>query len=935
MPATPQVVRVTAEHATDRTTVATARPRISWVTECATPGWWQASAEVELTGPAGTRTAVLEGEDSVLVGWPFEDLRPREEHALRVRVTGRDGSVSGWSEPRPVVAGFLADGEWSAATVGLADPAGPAQPVLLRRGFTLDAPVRRAWLYATAQGVYQVEVNGREVDDEVLKPGWTAYDHRLLHESTDVTGLLTAGENAVGVRLAGGWFCETFPLDRMGTRRYGEQPAAALQLVVELADGTTRTITTDGDWRATGEGPLRRSGIYPGETFDARRALPGWSSPGFDDSAWAPVRVDGPCPVPEARLSPGARRLREVPVAEVLTTPSGRTVLDFGEDLVGWVRFTVSGPAGATVTLRHAEVLEDGELCTRPLRSAEATDRYVLAGTGRETWEPWSTFHGFRYAEVDGWPGDLDPADVVAVVVSSDLRRTGWFECSHELLSRFHDNVVRGTVGNFLHLPTDCPQRDERLGWTGDIQVFAPTASALLDCDGFLTSWLRDLALEQADHDGVVPYVVPSVRPHVVPAAAWGDAATVVPAVLHERFGDTGVLAAQYASMRAWVDVELAAAGERRLWEGGFQFGDWLDPAAPPDRPGEARTDPDLVATAELFRSADLLARTARLLGREEDAGRYGDAAEEVRRAWLREHVTPAGRVVGDTQTAYALAIRYGIVTDPEVRAALGGRLAHLVRAAGYRVATGFVGTPLVCDALTATGHDEAAARLLLQTECPSWLYPVTMGATTVWERWDSLLEDGSVNPGQMTSFNHYAFGAVADWLHRVVAGLAPAAPGYRRIEVAPHPLPGLDSARFVHDTPYGRAEAGWRREDGELVVTAVVPTGTTARVRLPWAREEVLDVVSGRHEWRGADPGVGPAPRGPVTLASSPADVLDHPAAYAALMATLRAHDEDLARAVRDQTRWVPRGRLADVLRRVPLPVQQRADEAVRAATS
>ena len=926
---TARVVRLTAEHATDRVDVAVPDPRLSWVVEAATPGWRQAAAEVELTAGGSAATVRLEGPESVLVAWPFEPIAPGSEQSVRVRVTGEDGGVSQWSDPLPVVAGFLPSGAWAARMVGLADPQRPAQPTCVRRSFALSGPVRRARLYATAHGVYQVEVNGREVDDEVLKPGWTSYQWRLLHESTDVTDLLVDGDNVVGVRLAGGWYCERFGFRDMAVPVYGEQPAVAAQLVVEYEDGSTETVATDDSWRATQDAPTTRSGIYPGEHHDARLVPEGWSRSGFDDASWTPVRVDGDFPEPEARRSPGARRVAELPVREVVTSPSGATILDFGQNLVGWLRITVHGDAGTTVTLRHAEVLEHGELGTRPLRAAEATDTYTLAGTGKETWEPWSTFHGFRYAQVDGWPGELDPADVVAVVASSDLRRTGEFECSHPLLQQLHENVVWGMRGNFLHVPTDCPQRDERLGWTGDIQVFAPTATDLFDCDGFLASWLRDLSLEQQAAGGIVPFVVPHVLGQAMPAAAWGDAATVVPEVLHERYGDRQVLVDQYPSMRSWVDTILGIAGERQLWEGQFQFGDWLDPAAPPSRPGETRTDPDVVASAHLFRSTDILARTAALLGYDDDASRYRQVAEEVREAFVREYVTGAGRLLSDSQTAYAMVLEYGIVTDPQVRRAMGDRLADLVRAAGYRVGTGFVGTPIVCDALTSTGHVEEAGRLLLQTENPSWLYPVTMGATTVWERWDSMLEDGSINPGQMTSFNHYAFGAIADWLHRTVAGLAPAAPGYREITVAPHPLAGLDFARVAHETPYGRAAVGWERSgEGTVVVTAEVPANTTATVHLPGGAAP-FTVGSGSHRWTVEVPAPAPVD-GAVSMQSELADIVDDQEAYGAVMAVMRQYGEPQAREFRDTTRWVRGRRLADAMRVIPPAVQQDVADAL-----
>jgi alpha-L-rhamnosidase len=555
-----------------------------------------------------------------------------------------------------------------------------------------------------------------------------------------------------------------------------------------------------------------------------------------------------------APTGPPVRRIELVAPLAITASPSGRTIVDFGQNLVGRLRVTVRGEAGQTVTLRHAEILEDGELSTRPLRTARATDRYTLRGAGSETWEPRFTFHGFRYAEVDGWPGELQPEDLRAVVLHSDMERIGWFECSDPLLNRLHENVIWGMRGNFLSIPTDCPQRDERLGWTGDIQVFAPAASFLFDVDGFLTSWLADLAAEQSP-SGIVPIYVPyadfpGLPPLTGPMAAWGDAAVIVPWVLYQLYGDGGILAAQYESMKAWVDCLAETAGERHLLERGFQFGDWLDPTAPPDNPAAARTDPYLVTNAYFAHSADLLSQTSRVLGRTEDETHYRSLAQKMREAFNHEYVTPAARLMSDAPTAYALALQFSLLPGEEQRRRAGERLAALVEQNGYRISTGFVGTPLICDALCAAGRAHIAYRLLMQRECPSWLYQVSMGATTVWERWDSLLPDGSVNPGEMTSFNHYALGAVADWLHRSVAGLAPGAPGYRRLDIRPLPGGGLTFARARHRTPYGMAEAGWRLEAERIEVDVLVPPNATARVTLPGSEEQAVEVSAGRHRW-------------------------------------------------------------------------------------
>ncbi|WP_431795056.1 family 78 glycoside hydrolase catalytic domain [Microbacterium enclense] len=930
-------VTLRAELREDTVFVAVARPRLSWRVRTETPDWRQVRAELT----DGIDTVVAEGDASVLVDWPFRPLAPGERRDVRVRVTGTDGATSLWSRPRPVVAGFLGDGEWIAEPIGLADVSAPAQPALVRTTFVLERPVRSALLFWTALGVAEPEINGTPVSDDVLSPGWTAYRDRLVHETVDVTALLTLGDNVLGATLAGAWHTEKFGFFTFTDRVYGDQPSFLAQLRVTYDDGTTETLAPTGpEWEASPDGPVRASGIYAGEEQDLRRTIETVTA-GAD---WAQARVGAVArpgyetvPTPEARVAPPVRRIQSLPVAGRLRTPSGGTILDFGQNLVGRLRLRVRGAAGTRVTIRHAEVLDAGELALRPLRNARAEASFVLSGDD-DVLESRFTFYGFRYAQIEGV--DVADADVEAVVLHTDLVRTGWFSSSHGLLDRLHENVVWGMRGNFLSIPTDCPQRDERLGWTGDLQVFAPTASFLYDSAGFLTSWLRDLALEQRRHDGVVPLVIPAALPSFAgggPVAAWGDAATVVPSVLYDRFGDRAVLAAQYPSMRAWVEAVRRDAGDSGLWAGRMQLGDWLDPSAPPDKPGQAKVHADIVSTACFARSLRLVAEAAALLGHDADAARYSDLAARSRRAFVAEYVTPAGRMMSDAPTAYALALTFDLVEDPATRQALSDRLAALVREGGYRIGTGFVGTPLVADALSDGGHLAAAERLLLQTECPSWLYPVTMGATTVWERWDSMLPDGSVNPGEMTSFNHYALGAVADWLHRTVAGLAPAAPGYRRLRIAPRPLAALEHASARHETPYGEAAVEWRREGDAVRITAVVPPNTTADVDLPGLPADGTTVPaavgSGTHEWTVVLPAAPPAP--PLPGLQAPlAAVIDDPRAYAALLDTLAETAPERVTAVRDETVWGSGRPLASALMFTPPDVLARVDRAVRAAT-
>ncbi|WP_299033344.1 glycoside hydrolase family 78 protein [uncultured Pseudokineococcus sp.] len=843
--------------------LGTATPRLSWVVRPAADAvveedWRQRGYEVEVVPAAGGdawRSGEVAGDHGVLVPWPGAPLASRTAVHVRVRALGEDGVASAWSGPLPVETGLLDPADWVARPVSAElgqDPSDVQPPVLLRRVLQLDAPVASARLHLSAHGVTEVELNGRRVGDEVMAPGWTSYDHRLRYRTHDVTALLSEGENVLGAWLADGWYRGRLGFHGGHVNLWGERTALLAQLDVELADGRRVTVATagDGSWRAA-PSPIGSSGLYEGEVHDARRELEGWSRPGFDDSGWAGVvEVERDPATLVAAQGPPVRCTQEVLPVAVATAPSGATVLDFGQNLVGRLRIRVHGSAGDRIRLRHAEVLQDGELYRRPLRGAAQEDVYVCAGGGEEVWEPRFTMHGFRYAEVTGWPGALAEGDVVARVHHSDMRRTGWFTCSDPLLERLHENVVWSMRSNFVDVPTDCPQRDERLGWTGDIQVFAPTASFLYDVSGFLASWMQDVAAEQ-HADGVVPWYVPEIPGgEWTPAqagAVWGDVAVLTPEVLHARYGDVEVLRRQYDSARAWVDLVERLAGPDRVWvSDGLQLGDWLDPAAPPEDPADARTDKHLVATAYFARSADALAGTARVLGETGDAERYERLAGEVREAFAGRY-RDGDRLTSDAQTAYALAVVFDVL-PPDARAAAGQRLAELVREAGGRIATGFAGTPAVCDALSATGHVDAAYELLTTTDCPSWLYTVSQGATTIWERWDSLLPDGTVNPGEMTSFNHYALGAVADWMHRVVAGLAPGAPGWARLHVAPRPGGGLTSAAARHETPRGTASVSWRLAGGRLLVDVQVPLGVRAEVDLPG--EDVVEVGAGMHHF-------------------------------------------------------------------------------------
>jgi alpha-L-rhamnosidase len=742
---------------------------------------------------------------------------------------------------------------WTAAMISPVEDLDGAP--LLRQEVVLDdghGVVIDAQLHVSALGIFEATLNGIPASDDVLSPGWSSYEWRIRYRTYDVASKLRK-RNVLGVALGNGWYRGR--LTWSGRRAlYGDRLGVIAQLEVTFEDGHRQVVVTDETWTA-GPSTVVANDIYDGQTIDARRRDDEWTRPGPVPAGWAGVDVlDFDTRLLAPYIGPAVVRQDTLRPERIWTSPSGRTLVDFGQNLVGWLRVRVSGDAGDQVTVRHAEVLEHDELGVRPLRTAEATDRFILSG-GDDVFEPTLTFHGFRYAEVEGWPGELSADDLEAVVVHSDLRRTGSFECSDPMLNQLHRNVVWGLKGNFLDIPSDCPQRDERLGWTGDIAVFAPTAAFLYDVDGFLRDWLRDLALEQQAADGMVAYVIPDAlklgpRPADFPdpdsTAIWSDAAVWVPWALWQAYGDRTVLEAQYDSMVAHVRRVESLLSPSGLWDTGFQFGDWLDPAAPPDKPADAKADAGVVATACAYRSARLVAETAALLGREEDAASFSDLAARLRDAFHKHYVHDDGSIESDAATVYALAIVFDLLDEGGLEAA-GQRLSELVAENGYHVATGFAGTPYVCDALSATGHLDDAYRLLLERTCPSWLYPVTMGATTVWERWDSMLPDGTINPGQMTSFNHYALGAVADWMHRTIGGLAPLEPGYDRVLVAPAPGGDLTWANTSLETRHGVVEVRWRRDDdGRVTVETSLPEGVTGVLRLQGRPD--TDLPSGTH---------------------------------------------------------------------------------------
>ncbi|KIW95004.1 uncharacterized protein Z519_04984 [Cladophialophora bantiana CBS 173.52] len=843
------------------------RPRLSWKFYNVDSAFQQAAYEVEVCAPStGTGMTLLccrkvNSSQSQLVPWPHDEaLISRQEVSVRVRIWSCDGSSSPWSQPATFETGLLTRADWHCqriAAPGIAPTAGHFAEQLFRKAFWLRSRVRRARLYVTAQGLYQAEINGQQIGD-FLAPGWTNYNHRILHQTYDVTHLLTRSpeENCIGLRLAEGWF------------------SGRLEIVYD--DQSSERICTDKTWLTTA-GPATAAEIYDGEKYDGTAEIDGWSQPGnptheFDPALWREVGEKPPLSdtiqiVPDFG-APGTRKQTIAPVQKIIT-PCGKVVLDFGQNLVGYVRIkAVKGKRGDRISLEHAEVMENNELGRRPLRICQALDQYTLKGTeSGEQWEPRFTFHGFRYCQVDGWPVEAPELQdsLVAVVCHSEMEPIGHFRCSDKMLNKLHENTVWSMKGNFLSIPTDCPQRDERLGWTGDIALFAPSAAKLYDCYSFLQNWLVDVVYEQDLRGGIPPLVPPNAFQGLEfwgdpwPCSIWHDVTIRVPWALYVASGDQDILARNYGSMKTWltqIPRDMKTTTANRLWDREcFQLGDWLDPSAPPDKPATSQTDATLVADAFLVHSMDLVCQIAEVLGDTEGARVFEAEAHATRQQFVHEYISASGRVVSDSQTAYALTICFDLLPTAAQRANAGERLAKLVRQEHFKINTGFAGSPFICEALVRVGHAAVAYAMLLNRECPSWLYPVTMGATTTWERWDSMLPDGSINPGEMTSFNHYSHGAVISFLHERLAGLRCVEPGWKKSRAAPVISGGITGAEVSYNTPYGKVGCSWSIEGEQFTLTVEVPPTTTMEVVLPaesGGRTELVKAgkwtFSGRH---------------------------------------------------------------------------------------
>ena len=800
------------------------------------------------------RVASAETLDIVYAG---KKLKSRSAVFWRVMVWDKEGAASPWSEPATFEIGLFGKGDVTARWIGAKKPRTKgAQPApMFRKAFTLaQAPVK-ARLHASAFGDLELSVNGQIASADLFAPGWTDYRKHVELVTYDVTPLLHQGENVLGAMLGDGWYAG-FLVWKGHRNHYGASPAFLAQLEVEFADGSRQTVVTDTSWKYTENGPVRSSDHYMGEDYDARLEIPGWDAPGFSDKGWkkASEITAHPAAALCARLNNGVRRQMTIDPIKRTEPEPGRYIFDLGQNMVGHPYLELRGKPGAKITIRYAEMLNpDGTMYTENYRSARSTDTYVCRGMDDdgcpEIYEPRFTFHGFRYIELSGdFASAPECEDVSGVVIHTDMAQTGGFECSDPLANRLYSNLNWGHVGNYLDVPTDCPQRDERLGWTGDAQVFVRTAAFNRDIAAFMAKWSRDL-----DDSQLATGAFTDVAPDVLGGGGhcgWGDAGVICPWTMYLMYGDTAILRDHYDAMSRWIAYWQSICTPdgvvryRDIWH----YGDWVAVDCPVNEDGNplcgsAPTPSDLLSTAYFARCAGIMADVAKILGKKDDARAFAALRRKTVAAYRREFVTSGGRVAGDTQTGYLVTLGFDLVDDPETVARMVERLVFLIESRDTALTTGFLGTPLLCPVLTRYGRADLAYKLLQRRKYPSWYFQILDGdATTMWERWNSYSSKHGFGDVGMNSFNHYAYGAIGEWMYTTVGGIDFAEPGFRKIRFAPVPGGDITWARASLVTRHGEAAIEWKRANAEataLELHLVVPPNTRAVLELP-GREPV-----------------------------------------------------------------------------------------------
>ena len=849
-----KVQRLLTEDLPDPISIDALTPRFSWQLNAGDQrGVMQTAYEIKVS--SGKHIAWNSGkvmsDQSVYVDYKGEPLTSQKKYEWQVRIWDNVDKASEWSAPASFQMGMLTPADWKAQwiTPGFVEDSLRASP-LFRKEFSLNKKIKSAMAYITAHGLYEAQINGQRVGKDYLTPGWTSYNKRLQYQVYDVTALLNPGKNAVGATLGSGWYRGGVGYNPK-PNLYGKDIALLFQLEVTYTDGSKATIISDDSWKSS-TGPVRFAEIYNGATIDNRMQQPGWSAANFDDKSWSGVKVnDFDKSTLIATINEPVRKHETFKPVRIFTTPKGEKVIDFGQNLVGWVQFKVIGKAGDKITISHAEVIDKaGNFYTDNLRSAKSQDIYILKGGGEETFEPQFTWQGFRYIKVEGYQADLKEENFTAVALYSDMAPTGTFSCSNPLINQLQHNIQWGQKGNFLDVPTDCPQRDERLGWTGDAQVFSRTASYNMNVHNFFTKWLKDVAVDQYP-DGRIPHVIPNVLSNGGTAnggsTGWADVSTIIPWNMYLAYGDKRILENQYNSMKAWVGY-MQHQSKNDLWNTGDHFGDWLFYSLNDDNGGNsAITNKYLIAQCFYAHSTQLVINAATVLGKTDDVNYYTALLAKIQAAYLKEYVTPNGLISSDTQTAYVLALEFDMLPE-NLRQQAAARLVANIRQYNNHLTTGFLGTPYLCHVLTRFGYANIAYRLLLQDTYPSWLYPVKMGATTIWERWDGIKPDGSLEVPSMNSFNHYAYGAIGDWMYRTVAGIdtKTEAPGYKQIVIKPTIGGNLTNANADYETNYGKISSHWAVAGNKISLDVEIPANTTATIYIP-ANDNSVVTESGK----------------------------------------------------------------------------------------
>ena len=773
-------------------------------------------------------------------------LKPASRNNVRVRVRA-EGEESNWMEGSFVTA-LLDNRNWKAPFISAETEEiykEESRGTLVRGGFSVRGKVKEAYAFTTALGLYNFYINGEKVGNDEMAPGWTSYRRHLLYQTYDVTKYLKEGANMAGAMVGAGWYKGVMGLTKARSN-YGDQTAFAMQLLIRYEDGEEETVCTGSHWTGA-DAPVVFAEIYHGEIYDGALEIKDWCSAQKPDGPWhktetvpfdfSVLRAQGGCRIKSAD---------RIPAVKLFTTPKGEQVIDFGQNLAGRIHVTASGKKGDVIEIRCFEILDhEGNVYVDNLRKARTTMKYIFGEDGTITYHPHFTYMGFRYGVILSYPGVPVKENFVAYTLHSDMERTGWLNCSNPLLNQLHHNYLWGLKGNFLDVPTDCPQRDERLGWTGDAQIFCRTASYLMNTYSFFKKWLYDLAADQLPEGGV-PHVIPNIEEGRTDgnwllkqgdhsADAWADAAVIVPWTMYLMYGDTVILEQQYESMKKWIDF-MKNNSQDYIWNYKLQFGDWVALDAEEGSYFGA-TPTDLTATAYFAYSTGLFAKAARILGKE-DAARYEDLHGHIVEKFQKTFFDSSGSMTARPQTAHIVALHFNLVPGEYRKKTVEGLKALLDEEKGHLV-TGFVGTPYFCHALSENGCLKEAYDLLLKEDYPSWLYQVKMGATTIWEHWDGIKPDGTMWSPGMNSFNHYAYGAIGEWMYRRMAGIDvdEVAPGFQRTMIWPRPGGNLSYVEGSYKSIYGTVSVRWEIMEKNIVLTFKIPANTRAVIRLDRAK--------------------------------------------------------------------------------------------------